>query len=120
MTERKKRHRFIVIFSLVWSVLSLFFQIAALFFSELLMQTTLEWFYPEASIVYPFLIAFRAELLLLIVINITLLLLWKKEIEGKRFLWFIGLNYATVLLFGLACLTLIANIITKLHVVQYL
>ena len=76
------------------------------------------WFFSEALVSSPLLTAFRVELSLLIIINLTLLLLWKKEIEGKRFLWFIGLNYSAFLLFGLACLTLIANIIMKLDIVR--
>jgi hypothetical protein len=118
MTKNSKGHQIIIILSLTWSVFSLILQITALFFSQSLMQITSGWFFPEAMVSSPLLAAFRIELSLLITINLALLLLWKKEIEGKRFLWFIGLNYSAFLLFVLACLTLIANVIMKLDVVR--
>lgn len=115
MTKNGKGRRFLIYLSLVWSVVSLILQATALLYSQLLMRITLGWFFPEAEICVPLLVVFRVVLSLLVAINLIVFLLWKKELEGNRFLWFIGLNYSAFLLFILACLSLLVNILINLE-----
>lgn len=120
MTKNGKGRRFLIYLSLAWSIVSLAFQATALLYSQWLIQTTLGWFFPDAEVCIPLLVVFRVVLSLLVAVNFIVLLLWKKEIEGNRFLWFIGLNYSAFLLFILACLSLLANILINLDFVQHL
>lgn len=115
MTQNGKGRRSLIYFSLAWSVVSLILQATALLYSQWLMQTTLGWFFPEVEVCTPLLVLFRIVLSLLVINNIIVLFLWKKELDGNRFLWFIGLNYSAFLLFILGCLSLLANILINLE-----
>lgn len=120
MAKNGKGRRFLIYLSLAWSMVSLILQVVALLYSQWLMQITLGWFFPEAEVCVPLLVAFRVVLSLLVTVNLIVLFLWKKELEGNRFLWFIGLNYSAFLLFILACLSLLANILINLEFLQRL